>query len=197
MVHNKICYDLGSTKSKRAAGFGVGHRFSTPMAVRESKYYGFIFNHFNFSFSTSRLVPTHFRFWHWQKRRADDYEKRTLFFWSCSWSLQECVHAGKSTNEKSWCPSRTGLIQKQIFDDRNRRPKVQNARSNSQPIWTYELGNQTRKPWSRTLRKGYRNQQNGQLPSIDHLKLAMCQLVAKQVEVRSVKKRQHTSTRHL
>ena len=46
MVHNKICYDLGSTRTKRAAGFGIGQRFSTPMALRESKYYGFNFDIF-------------------------------------------------------------------------------------------------------------------------------------------------------
>ena len=36
--HN-IGYDLPSTKTKRAAGFGVGQRFHTPLAVRSSKLF--------------------------------------------------------------------------------------------------------------------------------------------------------------
>jgi len=55
---NAMCYELGSTKSKRSAGFGIGQRFSTPMAVRESKYSVSVFLTINFhSIPASRTIP--------------------------------------------------------------------------------------------------------------------------------------------
>lgn len=36
--NEQVGYDLPSTKNKRAAGFGVGLRFATPLAQRSSKY---------------------------------------------------------------------------------------------------------------------------------------------------------------
>jgi hypothetical protein len=38
-LNTRICYDLPTTKSRRTTSFGVGHRFSTPMAQRSSKFY--------------------------------------------------------------------------------------------------------------------------------------------------------------
>lgn len=35
-IHNVISYNLPSTNTKRTCGFGIGKRFSTPMAKRES-----------------------------------------------------------------------------------------------------------------------------------------------------------------
>ncbi len=36
-MNESIGYDLPSTKSKRGAGFGIGKRFHTPLAVRSGK----------------------------------------------------------------------------------------------------------------------------------------------------------------
>lgn len=37
VMNQTIQYNLGSTRSKRTCSFGIGQRFSTPMATRSSK----------------------------------------------------------------------------------------------------------------------------------------------------------------